>query len=432
MKISIPSTNLVFILSLYILPFSSVPILDVSLGAPGAKLFNLLLFALLCVFVLKGGLSLKFKGNLELRVQIVLIAYFVVFVVSALRTFLNFDQIPIDISEQIGGDKLTYLLSFVVKHTLFLVPLFYIVRFVYQADHIQKVVETVVLSTVLFSLFVVYVGGSDLFSFSGVLGRVALAEKFVAHIGIHYNAIASILISAFPFSLYCFDKGEGAKKYPLMLAPFIIFIAGVVTQSRTAILMLLLSFLLHSLVLQRNVKIKAIVASFLLVVSIPVVILGISFASKIFDTGGAGENPLDYLLSGRLESMWIPLFRECISSVNRILIGFGLYGLLFTNAYYQPDFYQAGHAHNAYLNLFIDVGFIVFMFFVIIYFRCMVVQKRMFRKGFGDIHRALFITLFVYAIASLSGRNFFPTVDNFWVLVALGLCCGAAREIKTR
>lgn len=432
MKVTIPAINPVLLLALYLLPFASSPHVDVSLGPPGAKLFNFVMLALLGVYILKGGGLPRFHDKIQKVGVLVALSYVIIFMIAAFRTVLSFNELPQFTADLIGGSVTTFVLSFIVKPLLYFVPTLYVVRFVSTLKNIDDVINTIVSSSFIFSIYVIMIGFADLLSFSGVLGRVALTAKFQEDLGLHYNAIASILMAAFPVSIYAFGKGGKFTKLIFYAAPFVIFAAGVVTQSRTSVISLVLSLLMLIVWGGGNSKIKKLVIGLMFVGGIVGVPFAITLMSVFFDTGGAGENKLDYVLSGRLESIWLPLVSEVFSSLKTIVMGLGLYGLLFSEAYYSPDFYQASHAHNAYLNLLIDSGVFVLIFFVSVY---VLILKKLYLIARNDSQspaKYIFVSLLMFLLAALSGRVFYPSQDNFWVLLLLGLSVSVIREYTYR
>lgn len=428
MKVRIPSVNPVLIMALILLPLASMPDIDVSLGPPGAKLFNFVMLALLGLYILKGGFLPRFHDKIQKIGVLVALVYIFIFIIAAIRTISNFGVLPQFSADLIGGGVSTFVLSFVVKPLLYFVPTIYVIRFVSNAKEIDQVIGWVVISSLVFSILVVQIGFTDLLSFAGVLGRVALTAKFQAELGLHYNSIASILVAVFPVSIYMFGRGERFYKLVFYAAPFVIFAAGMVTQSRTSVLLLVLSLLVLVIWGGGKSQLRKFAIGAIFVVGG----LGIPFAltlmSVFFDTGGAGENKLDYVLSGRLESIWLPLASEVFSSLKTILIGLGLYGLLFTDVYYSPDFYQASHAHNAYLNLLIDSGIFVFIFIVYTYILILKKLYMFVKQDKQSPAKYIFVSLSMFLFAALSGRVFFPSQDNFWVLLLLGLSVSVIRE----
>lgn len=430
MQIRIKNNTVLLWLVVFIMPFSFMPELNINYGVPGLKLFNVLALLLFCVFFVKSGFSLRFKDPVQKNALIFLALYTVLYTVAAIRTFMGYGSLSLLAQESLGGGKVTYILSYYIKPVLFLIPCAYVLRFIDNQKSVDSVIGGVVFSATSFSIFVILLGFDNLLSFSGVRGRGLLAEEFRLSLGLHYNSVASILILAFPLSVYTARTGKSdLLGIVFRAAPFIIFFAGIVTQSRAALLSLVASYAMIYLLEPRDIKKKVMVIFSAIALGVCLIAIALPSLLKVFDLGGAGQNPIDYLLSGRLESMWLPLTSEIFSSALRLSIGYGLYGVMLTDVYYLPNFYQASHAHNAYLNLVLDVG-LIFSGAIII--TAGIFLKRIYavlKKRQSLVLIYLFISLLMYLVACLSGRSFFPSFGNFWVFIVMALAVSCYRGV---
>lgn len=429
MIIKLKNDSFLLKLLVFFTPFSYMPIFDYTLGVPGLKLFNLLALLLLLVFLLKGGLLTSFDDNDQAKASMFLVVYVLLFSIAFFRTFFEFNDLPMQIRDALGGGgKIQFFLSYYVKPLLFIVSCAYIIRFVKTESAINNVIAVIVASATVFSVIIVIIGLDNLLSFSGVRGRNELRGEFHYFLGMHYNTVATMLVLAFPLSIYV-SKLQHSISSSLFFrfAPLALFAAGVVTQSRTAILLIVMSLIVVQIIKPANAKTKARKLMIMIVGVVVGITVALPFLAVFFDAGGPGSDPVDYLLSGRVLSMWIPLSEDLGSSTFKFLFGYGLYGMMQSDVFFTPGFFQASHAHNAYLNFVADtgmVGLVPLLFIAFAFLKKIYSKREALESG---LLTYLFTVLVMYLYAGLTERSFFPAYDNFWLFPIVALSISAYR-----
>jgi len=232
-------------------------------------------------------------------------------------------------------------------------------------------------------------------------------------LGFHYNTVGTILMISIPLSL---GRAITRGKHWIAILSLLI-IALLLTQSRGAIVGagagILFYFYLHR---------KVSVATLSLIL---VFILGsIWFSDPISALFSLGVENADVsaMTSGRLNNIWEPLLSELFNDPLKLIIGFGLFGVIQSDSYIMAsNFYRATHAHNAYLDLLVDGGLIVFLPFVTLVIYSINKGLKWARIIKNPTYYALLSSIFVYLISSFSERQFFPRPDNMmlWPIIAL-------------
>ncbi|GEM_PF-5216450 len=434
MIVNLKNDSLLLKFLVFFTPFSYAPIFDVALGAPGLKLFNVTALVLVLVFMLKGGLGTILDDRVQTKAFAFIVIYVLFFTIAFFRTFAEFNDLPMQVRDEFGdAGRIRFFLSYYVKPMLFLVSAVYIIRFIKTEDAINNVIKALVASATVFSVIVIALGLDDLLSFSGVLGRSIVREEFRMYLGMHYNSVATMLLISFPLSMYVAKLRHGVRASLFYkLAPFILFFAGVVSQSRTAILLLAVSVMIIYIVEPVSVEKRFRKLVFITTAFIMGGVIGLPFLTMFFDVGAPDQNPIDFLLSGRLLTIWIPLGDEILSDPFLLLFGFGLYGVMLSDAFFMPDFFQATHAHNAYLNFAADTGVILLLvlMWIVISFLIKIYKIRgVLQSG---VLAYLFTVIMIYLYSGITERNFFPGIDNFWLFPAVALTIAAYRISKRK
>jgi O-antigen ligase len=243
--------------------------------------------------------------------------------------------------------------------------------------------------------------------------RGLLRDTFKSIFGLHYNSVATILMLGLPLALSrSLSSGRGWVIIFGTLTVALLF-----AQSRGAILGGI-SGIMAFLYLQRKLDAR------LLIAIIFIGLLGFVLSDIIITLFSRGLESRDFseISSGRLDSMWIPLISELTTNPYRILFGFGLYGMIMTDAYmFSSDFFQATHAHNAYLNLIVDGGLIVFLPFVFLLFYSFKHAMTISRKFNNSTFNALLSSVIVYLVAGMSGRQFTPNTGNAMLFIIIAI-----------
>jgi len=230
-------------------------------------------------------------------------------------------------------------------------------------------------------------------------------------LGMHYNDVGAAYVVCGPIILY-----KALSKNPLWVSNFVLSLVSIfLLQSRTTLVIFVLACSLL-LVLMKKKFFLILIGGFL------ALIIFIWIPTFIF-TGlstGASSGTLDSLLSGRVEGLWLPLLEEWVSDPFKFLFGAGRFGLM-TSHSWTGGYMQAGHAHNGYLDFFLDSGIILFSLFI--YFLAKVL-KYLWRHGHQinlSIYWTLFACLFGYLGGMASRGSVFPGFDNMFIYPILAL-----------
>lgn len=404
-------------LVLLVMPFSNSGVLSQNiLGITGMKPFNLLAILMVGYWVIKGGRILSFKDKIDKKATMLFYCYIIVFGIQFVRSFLNYDVLAIRFSGEFPSSSFSYLLSYGVKSLLLTLSFIYICQLIRSKNQLQGVISILVVSFLIFSC------ASIVLSFgvqTSGLQRNSLAKVFMDNLGLHYNNVATIIMLSIPlvFGVVL----EYGKRYIWILVFLIsaLVLAGSRGALSSATLGIMFVFFLTFA--SSNSKIKTLI----IIVSSFVLVAMSSGAIIKFISGGGSEASFAEVSNGRWELMWLPLFSEVIQKPMVMLFGNGMFGMVQSDSYiYVRDFYQATHAHNAYLNLLIDAGLIVLLPFIIV---SLVLFKKALKYG-KQINSPAFYGLLgsfvAYMIASLSGRQFLPNFDTMMLfpIIALIIC----------
>ena len=210
----------------------------------------------------------------------------------------------------------------------------------------------------------------------------------------------------------------------------VIVLALLMSQSRGAIIGSAIGFLAY-FYFQKSISKSAIV-----IITLLFLVGGFLAAPLlVLFSHGIESGDLSTIMSGRIEDIWIPLLQELSENPYRLIFGYGLYGMINTDSYvYALGFYQSGHAHNAYIDLLVDGGLIVFVPFMLLLIFSLK-QALIWRHSIKNAtFNALLSSVFVYLISAITERQFFPRIDNtmLFPILALLLAIVISKNTKSR
>ena len=176
--------------------------------------------------------------------------------------------------------------------------------------------------------------------------------------------------------------------------------------------------------------------------SLPIFLVGVIVLSFTVFTGvkerathGFESKEYDEISAGRIEGIWKPLFDEYSKNAKKILIGNGRYAIKVSdsaNSGYLVG--AAGHPHNMYIEQILDAGIPGLIVFVFFYF---VLLKRAFRNlrkpslpRLREYQYAVIVSLISFLISGLTGRSFFPSDENSFIWIVLGIAIVINRIIE--
>jgi len=252
--------------------------------------------------------------------------------------------------------------------------------------------------------------------------RSELVDVFSGSLGLHYNNAATIIMIGLPIA-FGFSLQYGQK---YMVFVLLMLTALFLSSSRGALLGGV-SACMFVAYMSVGGKFKSIIRIFGLAVGMVVISNGLlSFLSN-----GESGLTMNQLSSGRIELMWLPLLGELFTDSFKLIFGLGMFGMIQLDSYVSVhDFYQATHAHNAYLNLLVDGGLI---FLGLLIFSLTVLFTKAMKIG-ADLSSPLYFGLLAstvgYLITGIFGRQFFPNLDSMMLFPVLALILAYNRVFK--
>lgn len=407
------------------MPFSNSQILSHNLlGITGMKPFNLFVVGLVAFWFIKGGSFTKLMHKSDVKATLFFYLYILVFMFVFGRSFFNYNVLAMRFPGDFPTSSFNYLLSYCFKGLLFTFSFIYILQLIKKPKQILGVVSILACSFLFFGLFSILVSYNV--QTSG-LQRNNLAAVFNNYFSLHYNSVATIIMIGVPLALGL--ALELGRRYFVIVAIMLLalFFAGSRGALSAAGISLLFVMFLHissSKSLGKSVVILGVILLTLLF-----------FSSAIinFVIGSSSDVNFDQVSNGRWELMWSPLLTELMNKPSALIFGYGLFGMIQSDAYiYARDFFQASHAHNAYINLLVDAGLIVLLPFMMIFYSLFKKAIAVGRKLNSPIYYGLLGSIVAYMIAAFSGRQFFPTLDSMMIFPIIALVVVYARLGNTK
>jgi hypothetical protein len=247
-----------------------------------------------------------------------------------------------------------------------------------------------------------------------------MAATFRHYLGLHYNSVGTIYILTGPILVsLALEDGVLAKLNATLAAVVIATI-----QSRSSLMI----FWLQSLALLWMSR-KGL--WFLAMNLIGTAALLIWTAPTVSNVQASTLSPqvhaLDWALSGRIGFLWAPLLSEWSADSTRLLWGAGRYGILVSSHFDTGDMVRATHAHNAFIDLFLDAGVAGVIVVVSLVAAGLARVWRVGRSIRDPTFWALALCLGGYLAGTVTERGFFPSYDNLLVFPIVALLVNVAR-----
>jgi O-antigen ligase len=90
-------------------------------------------------------------------------------------------------------------------------------------------------------------------------------------------------------------------------------------------------------------------------------------------------------------------------------------------AYFKGTILQVDTAHNAFIEFFLDNGIILFLIMIFYIFKLLKLAWYNVKAINSDVGWALFVSIICYFIATISGRNIYPTPQNMFLFPIIAL-----------
>jgi O-antigen ligase len=232
--------------------------------------------------------------------------------------------------------------------------------------------------------------------------------------------VGTICIVTAPLLLYSALHGGIVPK---AAATLVVLVVATI-QSRSTLAIFWLEFFVLLLVLRKGLTFFAmnVVATGLVFMLVRPTLSAKAPTALLVDTFY-----LDDMLSGRIGFLWVPLLREWMADPVRLLWGAGRYGILVSAHFATGGILQATHAHNAFIDLFLDAGLIGVVVVVLALAAGFSRAWRVGRSIRDPMFWALALCLCGYLAGTVTERGFFPSYDNLLVFPVLALLVNVAR-----
>ena len=260
------------------------------------------------------------------------------------------------------------------------------------------------------------------------LSGLALADRneHLTASGFHSNTLAAMLTTGYALLLGMWQGTEIRKAHSMLWVMIALtFLATILTFSRGALLPLVICTGIFAL--RGSIKIKIIQGIVLLVVLF--VFQDALIQRLSYGTGAVGND----ISAGRIERIWLPLLPDMF---NHIVLGNGIQSIMWSEAQQYMKIFPVGQAHNAYLDLMLDVGIIGTLFVLAFYVYLWRGFKLLSKIDPEPKYRGLCyggqLALISMALTGLTNERLTPTSSQalFWIVA--GVMLGRIHWLKKR
>lgn len=301
------------------------------------------------------------------------------------------------------------------KPLLMVVMAWLIAAAVQESKNPRKVLAVFFIGTLIPALFVViYI------PLSGVgLAQLANFRDFLSVLGLHANQFAVVLNFSIAVFLFSLKQAKGSFRLFLIVGLSIFLVALALTFSRGGYLGLCVTLICYFVLARRFWPILF----GLLAIGIAIPVLPDAIIDRV--TLGVTHGSYNQLSSGRLETIWAPIFPEFLNSP---FLGHGLFYFGRSATVISGRALAVLQAHNAYLDLLLDIGIVglamVVGFFVTMFrdFKLLAISDPdpVFRGFFRGASIGLLATL----VQAFFDDRLMPNTPQMFLWMAYGLLLG--------
>ena len=391
------------------MPFTIMPFLDVQImGIPGLKVINIIFVVTFLSFVLS-----KIATNIHFHEKLFIVGVIFLLLISVIRSVPHLQMINLDMNHNHG--VFGYFQSYFLKPIIYFSPFIFISLYVSDFKKVELVLKALMRSIFIFSviLLAIYVFLTpDKTDFQNV------KASFTSILHLHGNNMATIYLLAFPLMVSYFYM----KKNLFSILNIILCIISIgLLYARTAYVLVVVSIFMY-LFFSKKLSWTPIVCCLLF--------FSISFLPSSITKraiSGIEVGDVRQISSGRVHSIWAPLVDEISHSQKKLIVGSGRHATIFSDSYRDGKMARVGHAHNLYLNTIVEVGLLGLTFFALFYIRFLknfikAINKKLNGGNEIQILIGVVVSIFSYFIAGITGRQIFPTINNylFWLILGIG------------
>jgi O-antigen ligase len=410
------------VLLVLLLPISRSAVFPhAMLGITGLNPFNLLIAATLGAFVLQG----LFDGSLRRFVPRPLFWLYIAPIVAAgILGMRHFGDIApaffmygmLDFKDPAG-----YLREMLLKPLLLVAFALLLAAAVAKSRRPEKFLLPTLVSIWLMGLLVVV-----FVAFSGLgIGSLASASSrgFLSALGLHANDLGRLYAIAYALLLFTWaESKEAGLRLALLATMLLVVVALLLTFSRGAIAGFLV---VNALFLLWRGNARILLIGTVLAAATLLVLPGAVY-ERMATGFGAGLNAIS---AGRIDGLWLPLVPDLLRNP---LFGNGLGSILWSDAMRRTDGVVnigATHPHNAYLQVFLDMGLagllLIGAYFLHLWkgFRRLGADPGLSPTLLGFFQGAA-AGLISFLIAALTDSRFTPVPEQAFLWLAIGMLYG--------
>lgn len=402
--------NILF-LFLLILPYhASLPLTQNFMGITGAKPFNLIAALMLVLFFFHHGSLARNGDAIEKAAMWYFCLYLALFSAMAIRSLSYLDLLYMVSPENFHSTSINHLLSFLVRPVLFTISFIYILKLIKTEQEINRCIDMICISVFLLSCVILVLAATHIYTVT--IDRLYMTDLIQSFFHLHSNSLGSLYITCIPLLLLRAVKGQ-----PFPLINYTTAGAAVlVLQSRSTIAIFFCGTILLLWFLKRWKTILFFSGIFLIffLFWLP------DFLVRTLLIG-VESGDLNTVFTGRIDNIWLPLIREWFNSPNKLFFGVGLFSIFTSMAYLEKEMFQLGVAHNAFLQVFLDCGLVLFALFAGCVILLLKRAWRVTRQINTPTGWALFTCMITYLVGTISGGDFYPSRNSVYLFAVIAL-----------
>jgi O-antigen ligase len=295
---------------------------------------------------------------------------------------------------------------------------------VWRSKRPEKFITPLLVSVWMMGLLIlgfVLAAGVGISDLAGTFSR-----HFLSSLGMHANDLGRLYVIAYALLLFVWDRADNmALKTVLFFSMGVVVASLVLTFSRGAYVGFVI---VNAIFMITRVRGRTLL---LAAFAIPIFLYFLPGAvwSRMEAGKGEGANAVS---AGRLDEIWTPLMPEIF---DHPVLGNGLGSIMFSKAMQTGNMESYTHPHNAYLEAYLDLGFVGLVllvgFWLYVWWR--------FRQYSKDerVHphlQGLFAGgaagLISFLIAGFAGSSLMPSPEQSFLWFAVGVLYGEKLRLK--
>jgi len=397
-------------LLLFLIPFSQTTLLNEPVVEfPGSRPF--LLLGAFVAFI--AFLNWRTVEQIPRLAVVYMLFFGGLLVISVFRSLPKVDLIAAALDQEYT--EMGFLLSYVVKPALYMMPLVIITKFARDLKTVNRLVDTLVVSLIVLSIYFL----CDYFFFVKDKGNIENAWEVVSDdLGLWKGMAGFLYVIGFPMVIARYF----AKKDLVSMAGIILCLIAVgFLYSRTAYVTVVAAFFLFMFFSRRSRFLPVLL------------VLGVAASFVISDTiveratKGIESEDLNQFASGRIDHQWIPLIEEYAQTPVDFAFGRGRYSVVTTRVWQSGIIPGAMHPHNMFLEMILDAGLVtlvVALIFILVLMKKAYYSLPHIEDGASKEYQCgAFVSMICYMMGGMTTGTMFPSLENsyFWFVAGLSI-----------